>query len=85
MLHGVHHFLPMDRHRLAMPPAVALLFAIPLYYLFLLIIPDFYIASAVFAESHLGYIICDCVHYFLHHSLLPGFMMEAKKAHIDHH
>lgn len=85
MLHGVHHFLPMDRHRLVMPPLVALMFAVPLFFLFQLIFYDWYVATGVYAGSHLGYIIYDCTHYFLHHNQFPEFMIEAKKAHIDHH
>lgn len=85
MLHGVHHFLPMDRHRLVMPPAVALLFAIPLFYVFQVVFRNFHLATTIYAGSHLGYIIYDCTHYFLHHSQIPNFMTEAKKAHIDHH
>lgn len=86
LLHGVHHYLPMDRLRLVMPPALLIALTIPFYYLaHAVFFYNYYHAMSVFAGAFMGYVMYDCCHYFLHHVSLPQFMKEIKKAHLDHH
>lgn len=86
LLHGVHHYLPMDRLRLVMPPTLLVALATPFYYLaHTVFFYNYYHAMAVFAGAFIGYVMYDCCHYFLHHIQLPAFMKEVKKNHLDHH
>ncbi|RKP04868.1 hypothetical protein THASP1DRAFT_20571, partial [Thamnocephalis sphaerospora] len=90
--HGVHHFLPMDRLRLVMPPALATIIALPLYNG--VIYPVFsgllgysvYHTRAIFAGLLFGYIIYDLTHYYLHHGRPIGeHIREMKTYHLAHH
>lgn len=84
LLHGIHHYVPMDKNRLVMPPTLFLALAYPIYKAVFLILP-FYYACAGFAGGHLGYIIYDVMHYVLHHARLPSYLQEVKKYHLEHH
>ncbi|KAK6198911.1 uncharacterized protein RJT21DRAFT_122570 [Scheffersomyces amazonensis] len=84
LLHGVHHYLPMDGYRLVLPPALFVILAYPFYRLVFSILP-FYIACSGFAGGTLGYIMYDMTHYFLHHTKLPQFLQETKTYHLEHH
>jgi len=84
LLHGVHHYLPMDRYRLVMPPTLFVVLAIPFYKLVFSILP-FYMACSGFAGGFLGYIMYDCTHYILHHAKLPSYLQQLKKYHLEHH
>ncbi|ODQ66838.1 Inositolphosphorylceramide-B hydroxylase [Nadsonia fulvescens var. elongata DSM 6958] len=84
LLHGVHHYLPMDKNRLVMPPTLLMALAYPLYRLAHLLFP-YYIAMGIFSGAFMGYILYDCTHYFLHHKRLPAVMKSTKKYHLDHH
>lgn len=84
LLHGVHHYLPMDRYRLVLPPTLFIILAFPFYKLVFGILP-FYMACSGFAGGTLGYIMYDVTHYVLHHTKLPSFFNEIKKAHLEHH
>lgn len=84
LLHGVHHYLPMDRYRLVMPPTLFLALAYPFYKLVFSIFP-YYWACPAFAGGFLGYILYDMTHYFLHHAKLPSYMQKLKKYHLEHH
>lgn len=83
-LHGVHHYLPMDKYRLVLPPVLFVVLAYPFYRLVFAIFP-FYMACSGFAGGTLGYIIYDCTHYFLHHTKLPKFYQDLKTYHLEHH
>lgn len=86
LLHGVHHYLPMDRYRLVMPPTLLVVITYPLYNLAHLVFGyNYYHAQSVFAGAFLGYIIYDMTHYFLHHKQLPAYFKALKKHHLDHH
>ena len=68
LLHGVHHYLPMDKLRLVMPPALFVALATPFYKLAHTVFYwDWYAATAVFCGGIFGYICYDLTHYFLHH------------------
>lgn len=84
LLHGVHHYLPMDRYRLVMPPTLFLLLCTPFYKLVFALLP-YYWACAGFAGGMLGYVCYDLTHYFLHHAKLPGILKKLKKYHMEHH
>lgn len=84
LLHGVHHYLPMDRMRLVMPPALFCVLAYPIMSAVFAVFP-YYMACSAFAGGHLGYIIYDVTHYVLHHAKLPAYFQELKKYHLEHH
>ena len=84
LLHGVHHYLPMDGYRLVLPPALFVVLAYPFYRLVFSIFP-FYMACSGFAGGTLGYILYDVTHYALHHSRLPKFYQDLKTYHLEHH
>lgn len=85
LLHGVHHYLPMDRMRLVMPPAMFVILCTPIYKLCHAVFPNYHVAMAVFGGGFMGYIMYDVTHYSIHHIRLPQFMKELKKHHLDHH
>lgn len=69
LLHGIHHYLPMDRLRLVMPPALFLILATPFWKLaHFLFSYDWNAATAVYCGGIFGYVCYDLTHYFLHHS-----------------
>ncbi|KAK7206277.1 hypothetical protein BZA70DRAFT_266597 [Myxozyma melibiosi] len=84
LLHGVHHYLPMDKLRLVMPPSLFVILAFPFYRLAHALFP-YYIALAIFCGGIFGYICYDCTHYFLHHASLPSYLKSVKTYHMEHH
>ncbi|KAJ1978709.1 fatty acid alpha-hydroxylase [Dimargaris verticillata] len=84
-LHGVHHYLPMDRYRLVMPPALGLTLAYPLFKLGHAAFPAG-MSHAVIAGTILGYVAYDLTHYYLHHGR-PFFqhLCSMKSYHLAHH
>ncbi|KAF2124867.1 Inositolphosphorylceramide-B hydroxylase [Dothidotthia symphoricarpi CBS 119687] len=86
LLHGIHHYLPMDKYRLVMPPTLFIVLAIPFWKLAHIVVPyDWYAATAVFCGGIFGYTCYDMTHYFLHHQKLPAYWQELKKYHLAHH
>jgi len=85
LLHGVHHYLPMDRYRLVMPPTLFIALAAPFWKLAHTIFWNWYMGTATFCGGIAGYIVYDLTHYFLHHAKLPSFYQETKKWHMQHH
>lgn len=85
LLHGVHHYLPMDRLRLVMPPAMFVILCTPIYKFCHFVFRDYNISMSVFCGGLMGYVMYDVTHYSLHHKKLPEFMKEVKKHHLDHH
>ena len=68
LLHGIHHYLPMDRLRLVMPPTLFIVLALPFWKLaHTVFFYDCYAATAVYCGGIFGYICYDLTHYFLHH------------------
>ena len=68
LLHGIHHYLPMDRLRLVMPPTLFVILATPFWYLaHAVFFYNWYAALAVYCGGIFGYICYDLTHYFLHH------------------
>lgn len=86
LLHGVHHYLPMDKYRLVMPPTLFILLATPFWKLAHTVFYwDWYVATMVFSGGIFGYICYDLTHYFLHHKTLPAYWRSLKKYHLQHH
>ncbi|KAL1957515.1 hypothetical protein VTO42DRAFT_5978 [Malbranchea cinnamomea] len=86
LLHGIHHYLPMDKYRLVMPPALFLILASPFYKLaHLVFFYNWYAAVTVYSGGIFGYVCYDMTHYFLHHRNLPSYYRSLKKYHLQHH
>ncbi|KAG8919072.1 fatty acid alpha-hydroxylase [Tulasnella sp. 419] len=84
LLHGIHHYLPMDKLRLVMPPALFFMLSFPFTRLAYVLfgIPA---ANGVISGAFAFYVLYDCMHYALHHTKLPQYMREMKKYHLAHH
>ncbi|KAF3398559.1 Ceramide very long chain fatty acid hydroxylase SCS7 [Penicillium rolfsii] len=86
LLHGIHHYLPMDRYRLVMPPTLFVILAAPFWKLaHTVFFYNWFAAVQVFCGGVFGYICYDLTHYFLHHRNLPLYYKELKKYHLQHH
>ncbi|EPE03799.1 inositolphosphorylceramide-b c-26 hydroxylase [Ophiostoma piceae UAMH 11346] len=86
LLHGVHHYLPMDKYRLVMPPTLFVVLATPFWKLaHALFYFDWSVATTVFCGGVFGYVCYDLTHYFLHHQNLPLWYKGLKKYHLAHH
>ncbi|KAL2920291.1 fatty acid alpha-hydroxylase [Polyrhizophydium stewartii] len=85
LLHGIHHYLPMDRMRLVMPPALGFTLAYPIWSLYVYSFPNG-IGQAMTSGSMLGFVLYDMVHYYIHHGRPYGsHLKEMKTYHLDHH
>lgn len=68
LLHGIHHYLPMDKYRLVMPPTLFVILATPFWKLaHTVFFYNWYAAVTVFCGGVFGYVCYDMTHYFLHH------------------
>ncbi|KAF5336402.1 hypothetical protein D9611_006534 [Ephemerocybe angulata] len=84
MMHGIHHYLPMDRLRLVMPPVLFFVLQLPFTRLGHLLFPGA-VANGIISGAFTFYIGYDCMHYALHHSKLPQYLRDMKKYHLAHH
>ncbi|KAF9190000.1 fatty acid alpha-hydroxylase [Haplosporangium sp. Z 767] len=85
LLHGIHHYIPMDRLRLVMPPALGVALAVPLYKLAHTLFPTPQ-AYAIMSGAFLGYVLYDMTHYYLHHSkVFRIYFKKMKTYHLAHH
>ncbi|KAJ3276547.1 fatty acid alpha-hydroxylase [Terramyces sp. JEL0728] len=85
LLHGVHHFLPMDRLRLVMPPALGFTLAYPFWTMFTTFLP-YGLGQGVAAGAMSGFVMYDMCHYYVHHGKPRGsYFREMKSYHLDHH
>lgn len=83
--HGVHHFLPMDRLRLVMPPLLGCILSFPIWKLYVVLMGPAMGAGCI-AGSYFGFVAYDCMHYYLHHGRPMTFhLREMKSYHLDHH
>jgi len=86
LLHGIHHYLPMDKYRLVMPPTLFVVLAAPFWkFAHTIIFWNWYAATAAYCGGIFGYTCYDMTHYFLHHQKLPAYYQELKKYHLKHH
>lgn len=85
-LHGQHHKVPFDSSRLVFPPVAAAVFAISFYLFFVTTLP-YGFANSLFAGGLLGYVMYDCIHYYLHHGSPAngGYFHKLKSYHVAHH
>ncbi|CAO3621893.1 unnamed protein product [Mucor hiemalis] len=85
VLHGFHHYLPMDRLRLVVPPTLFVALAYPWISLAHILFPPM-MAYGVVAGGMFGYICYDMTHYYVHHAkVIPFHFTEMKKYHLAHH
>ncbi|KIY45039.1 oxidoreductase [Fistulina hepatica ATCC 64428] len=84
LLHGIHHYLPMDGLRLVMPPILFTVLQYPFTQLAYAVFPVA-IANGIIAGAFTFYVGYDCMHYALHHTKLPAYLAEMKKYHLAHH
>ncbi|OJI97126.1 hypothetical protein ASPVEDRAFT_273081 [Aspergillus versicolor CBS 583.65] len=86
LLHGIHHYLPMDKYRLVMPPTLFVVLATPFWkFAHTVLYYNWYAALLAYCGGVFGYICYDVTHYFLHHRNLPPYYKELKKYHLQHH
>ncbi|KAL1978170.1 hypothetical protein VTN31DRAFT_1029 [Thermomyces dupontii] len=86
LLHGIHHYLPMDRYRLVLPPALFVILAAPFYkFAHAVIFYNWHAAVLAYCGGIFGYVCYDMTHYFLHHRNLPYYYKQLKKYHLQHH
>lgn len=84
-LHGVHHFLPMDRHRLVMPPLLLLSMTVPVT-LAIHTVFAWPTTLSLVSGSLTGYIAYDLLHYYFHHGRsVGGYLQLMKSYHTRHH
>lgn len=85
LMHGVHHFLPMDRYRLVMPPLLLVALSLPVVAMLRWMVGG--AATAVLlAGSYTGYVCYDMMHYYFHHGgVVGGYVGRMKSYHMDHH
>ncbi|KAF5014203.1 hypothetical protein F66182_14889 [Fusarium sp. NRRL 66182] len=68
LLHGIHHYLPMDKYRLVMPPTLFVALALPFWKVAHTILYfNWYAGLLGYCGGVAGYIMYDMTHYFLHH------------------
>ncbi|WVQ80894.1 hypothetical protein IAT38_003001 [Cryptococcus sp. DSM 104549] len=84
LLHGVHHYLPMDRLRLVMPPLLFTVLQTPFTKLAHAIFPTA-VANGIISGAFAMYVVYDLGHYALHHTRLPAYLAEMKRYHLAHH
>ncbi|KAG0211560.1 fatty acid alpha-hydroxylase [Mortierella sp. GBA43] len=85
LLHGIHHYLPMDRLRLVMPPALAVALEIPINKIIHTLFAESK-AYAIMSGLIFGYVLYDLTHYYLHHArVFKIHFKEMKTYHLAHH
>ncbi|GAA5996777.1 hypothetical protein JCM5350_007784 [Sporobolomyces pararoseus] len=84
LLHGIHHYVPMDRMRLVMPPILFAALQTPFTNLAHSIFPN-WMANGIIAGSFGMYVVYDLLHYAMHHSKLPAYVKKQKSWHMEHH
>ncbi|KAK4704520.1 hypothetical protein P7C70_g1687, partial [Phenoliferia sp. Uapishka_3] len=75
LLHGIHHYIPMDRLRLVMPPTLFGALQYPFTQLAYAVFPRF-VANGVISGAFFFYVGYDSVHYALHHTKLPSYIRQ---------
>lgn len=84
LMHGIHHYLPMDRLRLVMPPLLFFVLQAPFTKLVHAIFPTA-VANGIISGAFAMYVVYDGMHYALHHTKLPSYLRMMKKYHLEHH
>lgn len=84
LLHGIHHYLPMDKMRLVMPPILFATLSFPMTRLAHLIFPTAF-ANAIISGAFCMYVVYDVGHWSMHHVKIPNIIKHVKKYHMEHH
>ncbi|GAA5942715.1 fatty acid alpha-hydroxylase [Sporobolomyces koalae] len=84
LLHGIHHYVPMDRMRLVMPPILFTALQAPFTKLAHTLFPN-WMANGIIAGSFAMYVAYDMLHYAFHHSKIPTYIKAQKSWHMEHH
>ncbi|GAA6043520.1 hypothetical protein JCM8097_002256 [Rhodosporidiobolus ruineniae] len=84
LLHGIHHYIPMDRMRLVMPPLLFFALQAPFTRLAHALFPN-WMANGIIAGSFTFYVLYDVMHFALHHTKLPEYVKKQKSWHMEHH
>ena len=85
MIHGVHHEDPIDPTRLVMPPIPGIAIAVPLYFMFSLIMGSVHV-KPFFAFFLIGYLCYDYIHFYTHHFTPKSKILKTLKYnHMQHH
>ena len=85
--HAVHHYFPFDPLRLAMPPVMFLILAIPVWCL----LHTFMATDPLlpfFAGIVVGFTLYDMIHFYLHHGAEKSFLPHIRRMrtyHAIHH
>lgn len=86
LIHGVHHFLPMDRYRLVMPPALFSTLTLTVWSVLWMTGLPYGVRSGLISGALTGYIAYDLLHYSFHHAKMPNGVLRWLKAyHLRHH
>lgn len=86
LLHGVHHFLPMDRYRLVFPPVLFIMLSGSVWMTFKLLGVEYHWRCGIFCGALSGYIVYDMLHYSFHHAKMPSeILRKLKNHHMRHH
>ncbi|BGP03112.1 Ceramide very long chain fatty acid hydroxylase SCS7 [Rhodotorula toruloides] len=84
LLHGIHHYIPMDRMRLVMPPLLFFALQTPFTKLAHKLFPA-WMANGIISGAFVFYVAYDVMHYALHHTKLPEYVRKQKSYHMEHH
>jgi 4-hydroxysphinganine ceramide fatty acyl 2-hydroxylase len=84
LLHGIHHYLPMDGLRLVMPPILFTALQYPFTQLAYKLFPV-WTANGIISGAFAFYVVYDCFHYAMHHMKLPRLAKGQKSWHMEHH
>lgn len=85
LAHGIHHAFPADDMRLVFPPVAGMILAYPIKSLYNCVMPIEY-SDIIMGGTLLGYIIYDCLHYYIHHNVPSDpYTIYLKAYHMHHH
>jgi len=85
LIHGIHHDYPYDLDRLVMPPTVAVILAVIVWFPVEAIFGP-HLHRPFFAGLVAGYMIYDLTHYYLHNAVpRTAFGKWLRKYHLVHH
>ena len=80
LLHGLHHYQPMVKTRLVMPPILSLMIASVFYVIYSLLFS--HMTKLIYAGTLTGYLLYDMCHYYIHFGGAGTYM---RKRHYAHH
>ncbi|ODQ80736.1 hypothetical protein BABINDRAFT_34639 [Babjeviella inositovora NRRL Y-12698] len=82
VIHGRHHFLPMDANRISASPILLTVFSTSLFFL-LRIVTGKAAGMALFSGAFTGFMAYEEFHISLH--TRPQWLQEMKRYHLQHH